>query len=141
MDVAPFGEGLLQLRNVGNVRKHATVTGSRNVKLSKPKGATRSDYSTVGLKSAKLTTSNSGKNAKLVLKGSGKASTGSATITGAGTPNDPYPCGSKGKKIKSTYWGGKIKNGSKPLTVHDIFGGISVKSNTDADINKSTVLG
>lgn len=124
----------------GDVRKHPRINGTRDARLTKPKGATRNDYVTAALKSAKLSTSNGGADAKLVLTGTGGASSGSATVTGTGASTDAYPCGKGGKKQKSSYWNGSFKNGSKPLTVRDIYGAIKLPSNVDATINKYAVV-
>lgn len=115
-----------------------TVSGTRYKKLSKPKGAFRNDYVSGAVKSAKLAQNGAAGTAKFTIKGNGSASTGSATINGTDRYSYSYPCGAS-KTVKNTGWTATLKNGAKPLKVHDIYGAIGTKTGTEGSISVTTV--
>lgn len=122
----------------GEAKPTKSVSASRNVTFTKPAGANRYDYASASLKSATLTTGSG--SATLKLTGNGSASTGAATIhAGDQYTESPTACGTDGQTSTTTEWNGTLTNGSKALQVHDIFGGMGVKSGSSASINRATV--
>jgi hypothetical protein len=93
------------------------------VKLSSPKGATRSDDVSA---SARMSFSKSGKNATLKITGTGSTS-GTATVSGKNGQTSTEPCGS-GKTMKATFWSpNSYKPGKHPFAVSEqIFGALTI---------------
>lgn len=113
------------------------ISGSRRVSLSKPSGATRSDYNYLKTKAPKLSVAGDGSAALKVTQG-----TGSATIKSPSGSTYSYPCGAGAKTRKARSWPGSYTNGSTALKVPaQIFGPMSLKnSKSGGYITKSTIV-
>jgi hypothetical protein len=123
----------------GQSGKRAYVSGSRSVQLSKPAGASRSDFVTAAkAKKPKLTVH--GDNTAVMKAFAGK---GSATLT-ATTPAPPSltPCGTGSKQESSQTWfGDGIHQNSPPAALPaKIYGAIKVPNSGFASFSKVKVV-
>lgn len=122
----------------GTVGKRGYISGSRSVKLKKPKKASRDDVVDTTAPVSKLKKGGGG-SAKLSVRTTGGVASGAATVSstmaGAGFP---HPCG-KNKTETESFWQASLKNAKKPLRLNEqIFGPITLPSGSIASIATSS---
>jgi hypothetical protein len=110
--------------------KSARLTAFREVDLSSPKGAVRSDFLGGTAKPLKAKQDTDG-NLRVAISPTSSNATGSATVTATPPPSSTSTCK---KTSTDDYFGATWTNGAKKLSLRgQIEKRITIKNNTDAD--------
>lgn len=124
-------------------KNHGRLFATRNVSLSKPKGALRSD--SVNITDNRMTFIVSSSKASIRLGASGPVSGSATLISPAAGQAFSIPCGKAGKMEIDTSWHAPYKNGKSPLAVHEQIEGsirlpnIPLSASEPATIDRETI--
>lgn len=123
-----------------NWEKKGHIRGDREVKLSRPKHATRHD--TVATRMATRLTVDHAGNARLHLRSHGSRASGSATLKSthpAGPPKESA-CGN-GKHQSKRSWAGRLVNGHPRLRLNtEIYPALTMPNKSRSPFSQAKVL-